>query len=420
MKKKGNKKTQSHVTVVEGVIKHICERPFLNDFIFLRAKRVDNGNEFTDLLLILDNSCVCVEIKTSNKIRLPNDLINWVNTKLAEAHGQLIEGFDAVMKSSLTAKHGWQGRVTFNTGAFRVVAGISLIDYTGPPILVTPYDNMHSGIPIHHFSISDFLDIANLLGTLPDIFKYLEQRKLLPEEIRSTIGNEADIIGEYFLNERLSSSLTLSDIAGKWQYLITKYGPAYERKLRYDEYVLFYNGIIAELHREDAELQKNWPKELVKSSDKPRDKRKYLQIATQLNKLPLIYRRTLGKRIITAANNAEKFKKSRCFYGLDNTQQWVYAFLFTLDMDRERRIRNLMQLAATACVKANVKNCIAIACPSVNSLLGFDYLFYENVRFDDPRLKELVALEPDLKITTSRAFPDPEDDVPPVSSLDLQ
>jgi hypothetical protein len=88
-------------------------------------------------------------------------------------------------------------------------------------------------------------------------------------------------------------------------------------------------------------------------------------------------------------------------------------------MDRQQRIKDLMQHAATACVKTNLGNCIAVACPSVNSSMGFDFLLYNNVSFKDPKLKELVALEPDPKVTTSRAFPDPDDDVEPLSSFDL-
>jgi len=401
-------------SAIEELIEQFCKRPFLQDFLFLRPKRARDNKELTDLLVILGDRCLCIELKASGtgSSRSGEKLIDWASKRFVEAGKKAAGTTRQLAISNVSTNHLWQGNVIFRAGDLLPICGIAVVEYLGPHfILMSGIKHQTSkGVSIQYFSLNDFLNLVDLLVTLPDTIEYIKQRASISDDTKNVIGKERDLVATYLLDGHLRPGLSCKDIDGRWSYLVNMHGEAFARKREHDKFTLFFNGIIDELHNQDPHRNSYWPKELTASTTPTSDKQAYLKIATQLNKLPYLHRRDLGRRLFQAAKHVKEYGKSRSFYCLDDKQQWVLAFLITSDMNRESRIKNLCWLAAIALTKLERQNGIAIACPSLDSNQGLDCILYEKVTFNSPEIRRLASLEPDAHIVTLKSFPDPADD----------
>jgi hypothetical protein len=72
---------------MEELTDQFCARSFLRDFLFLRPEAVSGRDELTDLLVILENKCLCIQIKASGKSnqRSGQNLTRWAMKKFVKA-----------------------------------------------------------------------------------------------------------------------------------------------------------------------------------------------------------------------------------------------------------------------------------------------------------------------------------------------
>lgn len=404
-------------STVEDLTEQFCKKSFLQDFLYLRPKRVTGSKELelTDLLVVLEGRCLCIQIKASGKSspRSGQRLIKWAGKRLVKAGHQTAGATRKIMTSVISTNHLWQGNVVFHVGDLLPICGIAAVEYLGPPFVLT-FGIKHQTserVPIQYFSLNDFLNLIDLLGALPDIFKYLQQRALISDDVRSMIGKERDLIATYLLDGHLRPGLSCKDVENRWSYLMNLHGEDFARKRKHDIYTVFFNGIIDELHNQDPSKDSYLPEEIAAQILPKPNKQAYLEIATELNKLSYLYRRELGRCLFQAAKHVKQNGKSRWFYCLDDKQQWVLVFLITPYMDRKSRLRKLNLAAAIALTKLGRQNGIAIACPDLYSNQGFDCILYEKVTFDSPEVRKLALSEPDAYTTTLKSFPDSADDI---------
>lgn len=404
---------KQHGSTIEQLTAEFCKRSFLQDFLFLRPKRVSEHKELTDLLAILEGKCLCIQIKASGKSspRSGQRLTKWATKKFVKAGNQAAGTTRKIMTSAISATHLWQGNVAFQAGDLLPICGIALVEYFGPPFILTSgiRHRTSKGVPIHYFSLNDFFNLVDLLGTLPDTIEYLRQRASISEEARSIIGKERDLYATYLLDGRLRPGLGSKDVENRWSYTIGVEGESFERKRKHNIFVDFYNGLVGELHQRDADMLSYFPPELLKYV-KPTSDKSYLEIATELNKLAYMHRREIGKRLFQAAKAVKKDAKSRMFTFREPDPQWVLAFLVTPKIDRMSRIRNLHLLLASAQTEYGCQNGIGVACPSLDSNQGFDFILAEKVTYDKEQIRKFAPVITKSTEITLRAFPDQADD----------
>jgi len=398
---------------MEELTGQFCERSFLRDFLFIRPEAVSGHGEVTDLLVILEDKCLCIQIKASGKSspRSGQRLTKWAAKKFVKAGKQASGTIRKVMTSAISATHLWQGDVVFQVGALLPFCGIALVEYFGPPFILAS-DIRHQtskGVPIHYFSLNDFFNLVDLLGTLPDTIEYLQQRVLISEEVRSIIGKERDLYATYLLDGHLRPGLGSKDVENRWSYVLDVEGESFERKRKHNIFVDFYNGLIDELHQRDKDMLSYFPPELVEYV-KPISDKSYLEIATELNKLVYLYRREIGKRLFQTAKDVKKDSKERMFTYRNLGQPWVLAFLVTPNMDRMLRIRKLHLLIASVQVHYECQSVIGIACPSLDSNQGYDFIFADKVTYDEEKMRKLNTVITKSTAIRLGAFPDPADD----------
>lgn len=399
---------------MEELTDQFCARSFLRDFLFLRPEAVSGRGELTDLLVILEDKCLCIQIKASGKStqRSGQNLTKWATKKFVKAGNQTSGAIRKVMTSAISAIHLWQGNVVFQVGALLPFCGIALVEYFGPPFIIAA-DIRHQtseGIPIHYFSLNDFFNLADLLGTLPDTIEYLQQRASISEEARSIIGKERDLYATYLLDGRLRPGLGSKDVENRWSYMIGVKGESFERKHKHDIFVDFYNGLIDELHKRDPDSLSYIPPELNSVIESMSNKTRYLEIAARLNKLPYVCRREIGKRLFQAAKDVKKDSKERMFTYPNLGQPWVLAFLVTPNIDRMSRIRELHLLVASVQIQYGCQSVVGIACPSLDSKQGYDYIFIDKVTYDKDEISKLGPTITKRNLITFNTFPDQADD----------
>jgi len=400
-------------STIEELTDQFCKRAFLQDFLFLRPKIAGRHKELTDLLAILEDKCLCIQIKASGK-GSPHSrqrLTKWASKKFIEADSQAAGATRKVMTSNISAIHPWRGNVSFHAGDLIPICGIALVEYFGPPFTLPSEIKYQTsnGIPIHYFSLNDFLNLVDLLGTLPDIIEYLRQRASISDDARSIIGKERDLYATYLLDGHLQSGLSYRDVENRWSHLIDE-EESFDRKRKHNIFVDFYNGLIDELHQRDPDKLSYQPPELIKYMKPVSDRTSYLEIATRLNKLPYNYRREIGKHLFQTAKAVKGDAKIRMFTYRNLGQPWVLTFLVTPNMDRTSRIRELYLLVASAQIQYGCQSVIGIACPSLDSNQGCDYLLIDKVTFDKEEIRKFAPTIMKSTVITLRAFPDPRDD----------
>jgi len=374
---------------------------------------VSTNKELTDLLVILDDKCLCIQIKARGKIssRSGQRLTNWATKQFVKAGHQAAGATRKVMTSEISATHPWRGNVIFHAGELIPIYGIALVEYFGLPFTLTPEAKHQTpnGIPVHYFSLNDFLNLVDLLGTLPDIIEYLRQRASISDDARSMIGRERDLYAAYLIDGHLQLELSYRDVENRWSHLIDE-EESFDRKRKHNIFIDFYNGLIDELHQRDPDKLSYQPPELIKYVNPITDRTSYLEIATRLNKLSYIYRREIGKHLFQTAKAVKNDAKIRMFTYSNLGQPWVLTFLVTPNMDRTSRIRKRHLLVASAQIQYGCQSVIGIACPSLNSNQGYDYYFIDKVTFDEEEVRKFAPTVTKSTVITLRAFPNPADD----------
>jgi hypothetical protein len=400
-------------SAIEELTDQFYKRSFLQDFLFLRPKRVSINRELADLLAILDDKCLCIQIKARGNDSPPSGqrLINWATKQFAIAGRQAAGAIRKVMTSEVSATHLWRGNVIFHAGDLVPVCGIALVEYLGPPFALTLEVKHQSpkGIPVHYFSLNDFSNLVDLLGTLPDIIEYLRQRASISHDVKSMIGNERDLYATYLLDGHLRSGLSYKELENRWAHLIDV-EESFDRKRKHNIFVDFYNGLIDELRHQDPDKLSYQPPELTKYVKPISDRTSYLEIATRLNKLPYTYRREIGKHLFQTTKAVKSDGKTRMFTYRGLGQPWVLTFLVTPNMDRTSRIRQLNLLVASSQIQYGCQSVIGIACPSLDSNQGFDYIFVDKVTYNEEEVKKLAPTIMKTSEITLTPFPKPIDD----------
>ena len=406
------KASQPRGSAVEELIEQFCKKSFLQDFLFLRPKTLTSHREITDLIAILDEKCLCIQIKAFGKdfSYTGQRLRNWGIKKFIEAGSQASGATRKIITADtdISADHVWRGNVIFHAGDLIPICGIALVEYLGPPFTL-PNDIKHkttNGIPIHYFSLNDFLNMVDLLATLPDIIEYLRQRASISDDLRSIIGKERDLYAFYLLNGHLQPELHYRDIENKWSYMIDVEKEAFERKRKHDIFVVFYNGLIDEAHNRDPNSHSYRPPELIKYLKSKSDKTSYLEIATRLNKLPYIYRREIGKHLFQVSKDVKSDGEIRMFTYPNLGQPWVLTFLVTPKINRTLRIRKLHLLVASVQVSYGCQSIIGIACPSLDSNQGFDYIFADKITYNEEEIRKFGPYIKKRNLVSVNVFPD--------------
>jgi hypothetical protein len=402
----------------EIFITELSAQTLFFDFIHERPTyQKENGpkREICDLLAVLDGQALPIQIKTQspNALRTNNTEARWFRNKIKKASRQVSGSLRIIETNEIRAVNRIRDIIHFPQGSLSSRHGIALFDIIKGEQSI-PDEVTHStpnNQTIHYFSFLDFLNLLKHLRTFPDLIYYLDQRAQLAPHLKPALNKEKDAYAFFLTHKRSFNDVSQkADFNGTWDRLTGINGGSFELKLREDKYSLFVDLMIKEVHVIDPHQDEYTPSELLSSYEDM--KREYFEIATELNRLPLMERREIGKRIFDKAQSAAKIEEPRYFICLSPANpNTVFAFLVS-HLPRKDWIRLISSVLRVGMAKLGINRGVGVALNDA-SLPGhaFNFVFIDGLDVNNPELLKFKdKLFGEIKNTGAYDFPDQNPD----------
>lgn len=344
-------------TLGENFIEHICRLAFIEDFVFRRPKyrRGRQEKELCDILVLFDDACVLIEVKTANPSAhrgwSPTDEVQWAQSQTLAARRQLEGAFRALCKELVpSAQNDFQGLVNLRTNPPSRFFAIAAIDCPS----LAQYGHLEGfafGEQTCHFLHLSFNELSTLLqelASLPDLMDYLDFRKRFL--VRNTFHGcrELDLLAGFKTRfPDLEASLRAGDRIMLGDDLWTEYSQMSRRRMRDKERWPgeLYDRIIKDM-RGGVPVDDSTSFPL---SPTPRGHTMLpgaLFVATRLNSLRRVERVEIGNKLIEKSKLCEAGPRGR-FFARQAHNGWMYLFYVSNEERHARRkmLKNLTELA---------------------------------------------------------------------------
>ena len=176
---------------------------FVSEFVF-RSPQVFDGKlqrEVADLLITRGEHALLVSQKCQEDpaAREPDKIAGWAQKQAAGAVAQLKGALRRVGDSNeIWCDHPRRGRASFPNGLPPISYAVATVEVFSRVELRGDLPLENRGTPICYLSVNDFLNVSHQLRTVPEMIRYLDARRQLPEAERRVIGAER-VLFEYYL-----------------------------------------------------------------------------------------------------------------------------------------------------------------------------------------------------------------------------
>lgn len=177
---------QSRTQWAERQAEELLSVPFIAEFVLRSPQMIDGTQkEVADLLILYKDGNLLVSQKAQEDPLSRNQQKNelWVLKAAKNGVSQLC----GALRSSTRAmwcQHPRRGRVDFPTGIPAISHGIVTVETYRPVDLEAAAAEVpltHCGTPLTYISLSDFMNVAIELRTVPELLRYLNARRELPD-----------------------------------------------------------------------------------------------------------------------------------------------------------------------------------------------------------------------------------------------
>ena len=161
--------------------------PFVSEFVFRNPRTIDGKTEHqvADFLILHNESGILVQQKCqenpAGRTRLKTDL--WARKNAKAGWFQLRRGFTRPKDRPAWCDHLRRGRVEFSSGLPPIHHGIVIVEVFQSVDLRPDAENLpleYRGVPITYLSVNDFLNLAVILRSVPELIEYLAASRSLP------------------------------------------------------------------------------------------------------------------------------------------------------------------------------------------------------------------------------------------------
>lgn len=325
--------SESRTQWAERKVEEFLAAPFISEFVFRSPQHLDGTQkEVADLLILHKGAGLLLSQKAQDdplsRTEQKNEL--WVLKASKNGVSQLIGALRPSTKP-IWCEHPRRGRVEFPAGLPPISHGIVTIETFRPVELQAAAADlplMQAGVPITYISLNDFLNVATQLRTVPELLRYLDARKALPEQAQRRVGEERPIFEFYLLYG------TLQQCRGHehaWEVVRTA-AQEVERIIdRMAEYH-FYSGLMEHvadaLATRSATCLDGLPVHLAARYDVLNERQNYLRMQEVLTDLPLRDRAALGQQFTAVIENLRGQSQgyTQATAQLDILPGWIFVF----------------------------------------------------------------------------------------------
>jgi len=178
---------------------------FVAEFVFRSPQVIDGTQkEVADFLIHRADEALLVSQKCQDDTtsRTGEKLERWARKKADEATSQLKGALKRVgVSNEIWCEHPRRGRVSFPDGLPNITHAVATVEVFKPLTLQDELPLDYHRTPISYLTVSDFLNVCNELRTVPEVIRYLDARRSLPESVLLTIGSERLLFSYYLFHD---------------------------------------------------------------------------------------------------------------------------------------------------------------------------------------------------------------------------
>ena len=354
----------------ERRVEEFLSLPFFCEFVFrdVRTTERRRKEQVADFLISHRQTGVLVEqkcqedptAKTGPKLRQA------ALKKAKEGWSQVRRAFTRNREFPVWCDHPRRGRVEFSDGLPPIQHGVVAIEVFEPVDLGTSADDLplnHEGVTITYISLNDFLNLAVLLRSIPELTDYLAARHSLPSADLRRIGDERTLFSFYLLNDgSFAGCAGLSDARLALAAQRDRVEDAFCRKFEADQYAHLMEHVADELARRNPSYAEGIPESLLAAYDPSSQRQNYLEMQAALADLRLRERAELGRAFKSVIERVAQKDQGFTFRAarFDSMSDWVYVVGAARKVDRSELLSRVMVLMGGAMAFYEKPKCLVV------------------------------------------------------------
>lgn len=354
----------------ERHVEEFLSLPFISEFVFRNVQTTERGKkeQVADFIIDHRGTAILLEQKCQEdpNVRTAHKLELWARKRAKEGWSQMRRAFTRRRDFPVWCDHPRLGRKEFRHGLPPIRHGIVMVEVFQPVDLQPDSASLpldHDGVPITYLSVSDFLNLAVQLRSVPELMDYLVARRSLPPGDLRLIGDEKTLFSFYLLNDG-----SFADCVGRSDARIAistqpdRLRAALRRKLEADKYAYLLEHVADELASRNPKFSVGMPPELIAAYD-PSDRRQnYREMQAALTDLRLRERAELGRAFQGAIEQAAEKTQGLRFRAarFDSMPDWVYVLGASKSIDRAELLSKIMVLMGGAMAFYDKPKCLVI------------------------------------------------------------
>ena len=359
--------SRSRTQWAEKQAEALLSLPFIAEFV-LRSPQMVNSTqkEVADLLILYKDSGLLVSQKAQedplSRDERKNEL--WVLKAAKNGVSQLIGALRRSAKV-IWCEHPLRGRIDFPDGLPPIAHGIVTIETFRSVDLQQAAADLplaQGGIPITYISLNDFLKIAAQLRTVPELLRYVDARRELPEAALRRVGDEQPIFEFYLLNGTLKQCCDHEHARKIVEASSAQVDKILERMAEYHYFSSRLEHVAHELSTRSPTCLDGLTPELLAKFDAPEKRQNYLLMQEVIADLPLRERAELGRQFATVISHRTGQPKgyTQATAYADSRPDWIFVFGASRGWEREGILRSMERIMRAALAYYQKQQCMVI------------------------------------------------------------
>ena len=199
-------------------VENVVAPAFVAEFVFRSPQIIDRGRvrEVADLLITRADQALLISQKCQEdpSARSSDKAKAWARKQAVSAAAQLKGALRRVgAVDEIWCDHPRRGRVAFANGLPPITHALAIVEVFEQTELGDDVPLESNGTPVSYLSVSDFLNLSQQLRTVPEIVRYLDTRRALPQAEQRMIGSEQVLFLYYLLYDGTFAGFTSYDDA---------------------------------------------------------------------------------------------------------------------------------------------------------------------------------------------------------------
>lgn len=344
---------------------------FVAEFVFRSPQVIDGTQkEVADFLIHRAGEALLVSQKCQDDptSRTGEKLERWARKKADEGTSQLKGALKRVgVSNEIWCEHPRRGRISFPDGLPNITHAVATVEVFEPIALQEELPLDYHRTPISYLTVSDFLNVCNELRTVPEVIRYLDARRSLPESVLLTIGSERLLFGYYLLHDGTFAGFSsLADTQQLLSERSAELSDVLKAKVERDQYAGLLEHVADELAGRHLHYSDGLSQAVLDYYEPTGERRMYLVMQDLIAGLMLGERAELGR----AFDGAIQRRKTQGGKGLSHCAAMVgshleYVFVLgsfgaTATCTRNDLLAHFDPLATAAMAHYGRKRCLII------------------------------------------------------------